>query len=145
RRLITFSALGKYGRFGNMLFQIAGTVGLAIKNGYAYAFPPVINHDHKDRFGSTEDINLQKYFVHKLPQTSLQLPDFPIQWGYHPHLKVPDNVSISGHLQSEKYFNHCRGLIWQIFTMVDEPEQNDSIAIHWRLGDYDDLYHTRLK
>ena len=28
--------------------------------------------------------------------------------------------------------------------MRDEPVQNEAVAIHWRLGDYDDKYHTRL-
>lgn len=128
-----------------MLFQIAGTIGLAIKHGYAYAFPPLINHDHKDRFGSSEDCDLQKYFLYRLPGTSLQLPDFPIPWGYHPDLKVPDNVSLSGHMQSEKYFKHCMPLIRQVFTMKGEPERSSAVAIHWRLGDYDDRYHPRLK
>lgn len=143
--MITFSQLGRYGRFANQLFQIAGTIGLATKHGYAYAFPEWVNRDHAERFGSSEDISIQKYFVYKLPETSLQFPDFPIPWGYHPNLYVPDNISLSGHMQSEKYFKHCMGLIWQVFTMKDEPPQSDAVAIHWRLGDYDDKYHTRLK
>lgn len=143
--MLTFSQLGRYGRFANQLFQIAGTIGLATKHGYGYAFPRWINYDHKDRFGSTEDIDLQKYFFYNLPTTDLQLPDHPISWGYHPCLNIPDNVSLSGHMQSEKYFAHCKELIDQVFTMRDEPEPNESVAIHWRLGDYDDHYHTRLK
>lgn len=143
--MITFSQLGRYGRFGNMLFQVAGTIGLAIKHGYAYAFPKFINHDHLERFGSQEDIDLQKYFLYRLPTTDASLPDFAIPWGHHPNLKIPDNVSISGHLQSDKYFAHCKIVIQQIFHMKNEPAQNDAVAIHWRLGDYDDQYHTRLK
>lgn len=142
--MITFSQLGRYGRFGNQLFQIAGTIGLAIKHGYAYAFPRWINYDHKDRFGSTEDVDVQKHFVHKLPTTDIPMPDFPVQWGYHPHLHVPDGHSLSGHFQSEKYFANCKIVIEKAFTMWREPPQNDSVAIHWRLGDYDDKYHTRL-
>lgn len=128
-----------------MLFQVAGTIGLAIKHGYGYAFPPFSNFDHKERFGSSEDIDLQKYFVHRLPGTSLQLPEYRIPWGYHPNLRIPDNVSLWGHMQSEKYFSHCKPLIQSIFTMKGEPSQSDAVAIHWRLGDYDDHYHTRLK
>lgn len=142
--MITFSQLGRYGRFANQLFQIAGTIGIALKHGYGYAFPKWINHDHKDRFGSKEDIDLQKYFLHKLPTTDIQLPDHPVAWGYHPDLHIPDNVSLSGHFQSDKYFKEHRRLIQQVFAMRDEPAPNDRIAIHWRLGDYDDKYHTRL-
>lgn len=147
--MLTFNALGRYGRFANQLFQIAGTIGLAIQHGYAYAFPEWKNHDHAERFGSSEDIDLQKHFIHRLPGSSLRLPDFPIPWGFHPHLMqkgaIPDNVSLSGHMQSEKYFAHCKLVIQQVFTMKHEPPQNEAVAIHWRLGDYDDHYHPRLK
>ena len=151
--MLTFSQLGRYGRFANQLFQIAGTIGLAIHHGYPYAFPEWVNHDHKERFGSAEDVSIQKYFLHPLPRISdaaaMAFPDRAIGWGFHQGLMVkgaiPDNVSLSGHFQSEKYFAHCKIVIEQAFKMKDEPEQNEAVAIHWRLGDYDDKYHTRLK
>lgn len=142
--MLTFSQLGRYGRFANQLFQIAGTIGLATKHGYGYAFPRWINHDHKERFGSTEDVDISKHFLNQPPTADIELPDFPVGWGYH-DLRIPDNVSISGHLQSEKYFSHCKDLIQHYFTMKGEPAQNESVAIHWRLGDYDGHYHTRLQ
>jgi hypothetical protein len=142
--MITYGPLGRYGRFANQLFQIASTIGIATKNGYAYAFPAWKNHDHLERFGSSEDIDLQKYFVIPLPTTNIQLPDFPISWGWHPNLHVPDGVSLSGHMQSEKYFKHCLPLIQHYFTMTDEPPQNEDVAIHIRLGDYDNHFHPRL-
>lgn len=143
--MLTFSQLGRYGRFANQLFQIAGTIGLARKHGYSYGFPAWKNHDHAERFGSTEDIDLQKYFKNPLPEVdAIGYPDHPIPWGYHPSMRIPDNVSLSGHMQSEKYFSHCKDIIQHYFTMKDEPEQNDLCAIHVRLGDYDDRYHPRL-
>jgi hypothetical protein len=142
--MLTCSTLGRYGRFANGLFQIAGTIGIAMKRGYAFGFPEWKNHDHAERFGSTEDIEVQKYFKHPLPRFDGHLPDFPVSWGYHPHISIPDNVSISGHFQSEKYFKHCMGTVRHYFTMKDEPEKSDAVAIHWRLGDYDDRYHPRL-
>lgn len=142
--MITFSQLGRYGRFANQLFQIAGTIGLATKHGYAYAFPKWINHDHKDRFGSSEDVDIQKYFVNPLPTTDVSLPDFPVSWGYHPDLKIRDGISLSGHMQSEKYFAHCKDLIRHYFTMKDEKGIEDAVAIHVRRGDYDNAYHPRI-
>lgn len=143
--MLTFSRLGHYGRFANSLFQIAGTIGLAIKNGYSYGFPQWVNHDHA-RLGYPDDIQVQKYFVNPLPQLSTtSYPDFPIPWGWYPDLKIPDNVSLSGHLQSEKYFAHCIDTIRHYFTMKEEYPQNGDVAVHVRLGDYDDKYHTRLK
>ena len=37
--MISFSQLGKQGRLGNQLFQIAATISVALKNNDSYAFP----------------------------------------------------------------------------------------------------------
>lgn len=144
--MLTCSSLGRYGRFGNQLFQIAGIIGLATKHGYAHGFPAWKNYDHAERFGSSEDIDLQKYFVNPLPtiDNAEAFPDQAIPWGWHQNLYIPDNVSLSGHFQSEKYFAHCMTLIRHYFTMKDEQPVNSDVAIHVRLGDYDDHYHPRL-
>lgn len=143
--MLTFSQLGRYGRFANQMFQIAGTIGLAIKHGYSYGFPAWKNFDHAERFGSTEDIDLQKYFKNPIPQVdAIGYLDRPIPWGYHPGMHIPDNVSLSGHMQSEKYFSHCKDIIQHYFTMKDEVDMEDICAIHIRLGDYDNHYHPRL-
>lgn len=144
--MLTFQRLGRIGRFANGLFQIASTIGLATKHGYAYGFPVWKNYDHAERFGSSEDIDLQKYFKNPLPQVdAIGYRDFPIPWGYHPNIEIPDNVSLSGHMQSEKYFSHCKDVIGHYFTMKQEYPPNEDVAIHVRLGDYDDHYHPRLK
>lgn len=128
------------------MFQIAGTIGLARKYGYAYGFPQWKNYDHLERFGSSEDIDLQKYFQNPLPQLdAIGYPEFTVEWGYRANLRIPDNVSLFGHFQSEKYFSHCKDIIQHYFTMKDEPELQDVCAVHVRLGDYDDHYHPRLK
>ena len=149
--MITFKELGKYGRLGNQMFQIAGTIGIATKHGYKFGFPKWINHDHKSRFGSSEDCDIQKYFKNHLPAVdeSKTYPDRFIHWGYQ-NVTIPDNVSISGHMQSEKYFAHCEPLIKHYFEFDESiqpnlptPNPND-VAIHIRLGDYDNNYHPRL-
>lgn len=143
--MITFAQLGKYGRLGNGMFQIASTIGIARRFGYQFAFPEWKNHDHKTRFGSTEDIDIQKYFLNPLPFTDdpTKFPDYPMQWGYHGDY-IPDNVSLSGHMQSERYFKHCEQDIRHYFRMKDPYPKSDWCAIHVRLGDYDDNYHPRL-
>lgn len=144
RNIVTFSQLGRYGRFANMLYQIAGTIGVARKNNFDFAFPPFKNYDHAERFGSTEDIDLQKYFVNPLPvYKGPQLPDQFVHWGYH-DVKLRQSVSLSGHLQSFKYFAHCFDEVKYYFRMVDEYPIQDYCAIHMRLGDYDNAYHPRL-
>lgn len=144
RNIVTYHQLGRYGRFANQLYQIAGTIGIARKNGFDFAFPEWKNYDHADRFGSKEDIDLQKYFENPLPvYKGPQLPDKFIHWGYH-DIKLTSSCSLSGHMQSLKYFEHCLDEVRWYFRMKDEYQQNDYCAIHVRLGDYDGGYHPRL-
>jgi hypothetical protein len=143
--MLTFQLLGRYGRFANGLFQVASTIGIAVKNGYEYGFPEFINHDHLERFGSKEDINVYTYFENQLPICNIKYPEYFVHWGYH-GFNIPDNHSLAGHMQSFKYFDHCRETILHYFTMKDEPEQNDYVAVHWRAGDYqegENAYHPR--
>lgn len=145
--MVTYLKLGRYGRFGNQLFEIAGTIGLATKCGYEFGFPEWKNYDHKERFNSDEDINTQDYFVNKLPELKPgDYPEFSVKWGYH-DIKIPDNVSLWGHFQSEKYFSHCKDLIMyylQVKQLTDYDIPDNAVCIHVRLGDYDGAYHTRL-
>jgi hypothetical protein len=144
RNIVTFNSLGRYGRFANQLYQIAGTIGIARKNGYDFAFPEWKNFDHAERFGSAEDIDLQKYFVNPLPvYKGPALPDQFVHWGYH-DVRLWQSCSLSGHLQSLKYFEHCFDEVKWYFRMKDEYPENDHCAIHVRLGDYDNAYHPRL-
>ena len=143
---ITCNTLGRYGRLGNQMFQIASTIGIARRNNYAFAFPYWKNYDHLERFGTSEDIDVQKYFKNKLPvYNGAVLPDNFIHWGYWPINLRGGSLSINGHMQSEKYFLHCADEIRYYFEMIDEYPENDYCAIHVRLGDYDDNHHPRLK
>jgi hypothetical protein len=144
--MITFRQLGRYGRFANGLFQIAGTIGIATKKGYSYAFPKWVNHDHRN-FSETEEIDVQKYFVNELPYADdlERFPEMFIHWGYH-GFDIPDNHSLVGHFQAPRYFAHCMDAIRYYFRMKDEPEQNEFIAIHLRGKDYyegADNYHPQ--
>lgn len=149
--MITFSELGKYGRLGNSMFQIASTIGLATKHGYEFGFPYWFNHDHIARFGSKEDCDIQSYFKNHLPtiDESKSYSKRFIHWGYRNEV-LQDWSDLTGHMQSEKYFAHCEDLIRHYFTFdrtmfpeLPTPGKKD-IAIHVRLGDYDDQYHPRL-
>lgn len=139
----TMSSIGSYGRYGNILFQVAGVIGVARKNGLQPVFKPLVNLDHKERFGSTEDIDLEKYFVNPLPRipAGLRWNDRPVEWGYQDVRLGPGNWNISGHFQSFKYFAHCFDEVKYYMRMKDEPGQQDICAIHYRAGDYDNAYH----
>lgn len=144
---LTMLSIGQYGRFANALYQVAGILGIARKNNLEPVFPRLINHCHRDQFGSSEDVDLYRHFVHELPGIPEGIqwqPEKPIHWGYHDVRLPPGNWNLSGHFQSTRYFAHCVDTARHYFRMKDEPPQNDYCAIHVRLGDYDDAYHPRL-
>jgi len=105
--------------FGNILFFIASTIGIAVKNGYTYGFPVWNN---------------QEYFVNQLPLVKpSDYNPVDIPEGRFLGFDIPDNSSIWGYMQSEKYFEHCEDIIRYYFTLkkVCEPFK-DTILIHAR-------------
>jgi hypothetical protein len=142
----TMTSIGNYGRFANMLFQVAGVIGIARKNGLQPVFRPLMNNDHKERFGSTEDIDLDKYFFNPLPAMpdGIRWTERPVGWGYSDVRLGTGNWNLSGHFQSFKFFAHCFDEVKWYMRMKDEYPQNDYCAIHVRLGDYDGGYHPRM-
>jgi glycosyl transferase family 11 len=141
--IVTFSALGRYGRWANQLYQIASTTGIARRNNADYAFPEWQNFDHH-RLGYSGDIDVEKYFVNPLPRyDGPPLPDHFVHWGYR-DVVLTESVSLSGHMQSEKFFEHAIDEVrWQL-RMVDEYPRSNYCGIHVRRGDYDGDYHPRI-
>ena len=133
--MLTFKKLGRYGRFGNILFQIAGTIGIAMKNNHSFAFPKLINWDHLERFGSKEPIDLTDYFKNPLPEMpDINFEEMFIHWGYHNIIIPPDRaISLEGHMQSPRYFNHCIDIVRHYLRMKDEKQNNhlEQGCKHW--------------
>jgi hypothetical protein len=133
--VLTFSRLGRYGRFGNQLYQIAGTCGIARRVGFDWAMPEWKNWDGLN-FESGLEIDVQQYFVNPLPRyDGPPLPELGVPWGYH-DVRPTRSSDLLGHFQSQKYFDHCLDELRWYFTMREEPPLNDYAAIHVRLGDY---------
>jgi len=114
---------------GNMMYFIAGVVGIATKNGYDYGFFP-----WKD----------QEWFENLIPQNDIEYPQHNIEWGFH-GFDIPDNVSIYGYMQSFKYIEHCEDLIRYYFTLkkITEPIK-DTILMHYRAYDAPFMYKLKL-
>jgi hypothetical protein len=137
---------GGLGRFGNQMFTIAGTIGIATKSGQPWAFPMWFNRDNALFGGEITDYN--EWFVNPLPELpgGLQFNDYGYFWGYRDINLPTGNWSIDAHMQDPMYFEHCMPLIRETFRMKDEPPINEYVAVHYRAGDYiDDLtaYHPR--
>lgn len=123
------------------MFQIAGTIGIAERFGYEYGFPYWMNYDHKERFGFSEDIDIQKWFKNKLPRKQEgNYRPFNIKWGYH-DVSPPDWSDIHGHMQCERYFKHCEKTIRHYFEFKHKTKKRNAISVHFRGGDYGGGYH----
>lgn len=130
--MITFLELGKYGRLGNMMFQVASTIGIAERTRHLTAFP---KWDHPFKYDTALVDSRQKFDAIEVP------------WGYHDiEIGADRNISLHGYLQSEKYFKHCEEGIRNLFTFKHYPRapHQDFISLHVRRGDYDPRYHTLL-
>ena len=138
--MIVYSSLGKCGRFGNQIMQAAGTIATGLKYGHEFAFNDWKNYDAQERFGTLEDIDVQKYFVNPLPKMPEGVLWIPVSyyWGYRDIL-LPQhgNYDFSGiHFQSDKYWKGYEATIRHYMTMKDEPDYIDATAVHVRKGDY---------
>lgn len=143
---LTMRSIGNFGRFANGAWQVAAILGIARRNGLTPVFPLWRNIWHKEAFGSTEDIEIHEHLVNPLfpIPDGVEFTDRAVDWGYHDLDLPPGNWNLSGHFQSAKYFSHCLDEVrWQL-RMKDDPPQNERVAVHVRLGDYDNHYHPRL-
>lgn len=136
--MITFLELGKYGRLGNQLFQVASTIGVAEKNNQDTVFN---EWDHPFKYGT-------RPMDPRIEFDTLQVP-----WGYHDiTVDRGANISLHGYLQSEKYFKHCEEGIRNLFTFKTlpnkshylSPHSGSFIAVHVRRGDYHPDHHILL-
>lgn len=146
--MIIYDKSGSYSGFlGNIMFQIASTVGIAMSNGHPYFFP------YKKEFD---------WFNGKIPiyDSLLNFSILPIvdvpekNFGYENIIVNPkcmgNNYNILGYRQSEKYFKHCEPLIRQLFEFNDDIKKYISekyllhlkskgdvlVAVSVRRGDY---------
>ncbi len=110
--MMTFSKLGNYGnaRLGNQLFQIAATIGIAVKNNHGFVFP---------RFAYTP------YFENSLPEGSLNLPKKYLQkyLFYYDIQCLSGDWDMHGYFQSEKFFKPVEPLIRYYFKPTANTEQ----------------------
>lgn len=102
----------------NQMFQVASTVGIALRNSHKWCVPEWV-HPFKE-----------------MPTCRKWYRTVKVPWEYE-NVRVKDNRALKGYMQSEKYFDHCAGLIRQLFTFKEELVVcNDFISVHVRRGDY---------
>ena len=153
--MLAFNHLGQLGRLGNQMFQYASLRGIARNRGYDFCIP---NHDAvlSDPYGFTVKIELFYPFemVH-VGKQNIKILDR----GYAPvvqekyfhydqilHNMCPDEISLAGFFQSEKYFKNVEDIIRQDFKFKEDIRQpceemmsqldGQVVGLHIRRGDY---------
>ena len=159
--MIGFNYLGKLGQLGNQMFQYASLRGIARNRGVDFCIP---YHEEVfvDSLGNKLRIELFNPFVmSNVTQSNIRMigSDNPhdvsvidrtrTEGGHNFNEALfntcPDNVTLHGFFQSEKYFKHIEEEIRQDFTFKNEIAVNckhsmstvdTPVALHIRRGDF---------
>ena len=138
------------GRLGNQMFQMASTIGIARKLGYAPAFP-IENFHSESPYSHTgcdllECFDIPTSMLLNRNQLDIKFVYYENEFTYDPRtLEIPDSTDISGYLQTEKYFTEIQDEIRSIFTFKKHIQEaansiinktDNAVSIHIRRGDY---------
>ena len=147
--MIGFDYLGKAGQLGNQMFQYAATKGIAVNRGFDMCIP---DHDEvfHDGIGNFLKIELDNPFTIQCQRGMIGgsvVQEHRFHFNEELFHECPDNVSLYGFFQTEKYFKHIEDEIRQDFKfnskiqgecepIVDEVFDQSPIALHIRRGDF---------
>ena len=141
RPTVTFLQIGEQGRLGNQIFQIAATIGLTEKHGYAWGFFPNIKKSAVGRL-----FQLRGTLVPGKDLIDLQYNE-KSEIYYDAFLPVgsPTSIiSLTGYFQDYRYFvnhldvlNNCLNFPGSMIRRVGpEVRSPFTVALHVRRGDY---------
>lgn len=127
--------LGRYGRMANQMFEIATTIGTAIKYDTDYIFNEwEYNKYYENPIPTGDNISYRTYNEPCFHYKEIELLD-------------NNNWDLVGYYQSEEYFKHCRDTIRHHFTLKKEYKDyildkypflngENTCSIHIRRGDF---------
>jgi len=144
--MLAFNQLGNLGRLGNQMFEYAALRGIAAKHGYDWCIPPynaqsIENYSLHYCF-KMEDVkeeNLQQRNGGYVQERFFNYDESLVE-------SCPDNVSLHGFFQSERYFKNVEDIIRREYTfhdehlepckqIMDEFKDQEPIMLHVRRGD----------
>ena len=153
---LTFAKIGKHGRLGNQLFQIAATIGVAETQGFVWKFPTTISETEAGRLfqlsGSFELKLTNLTFIEEADEIFDHIDLNSHITSHKSSATPPVGLSLHGYYQSLKYFEkhieHIAKLLRvpneykkRVLTAHPEIESKNCVTIHVRRGDYYDLAH----
>jgi len=114
--MLACNQLGNNGRLGNQMFQYAALKGIAHRRGFDYCIPP-FDQQGIDNYGLGDAFNIKSFTgVANLP--SVGEPHFHYSEEF--HNTCPDDVTLVGYFQTEKYFKEIEDQIRKDFIFRDE-------------------------
>lgn len=152
--MLAFNHLGQLGRLGNQMFQYASLRGIARNRGYDFCIP---NHNQvfKDPYGF--DLKIELFYPFKMSSVTRNNIGI-MDRGYAPVVNekyfhfdeilfnmCPDEITLAGFFQSERYFKNVEEIIRSDFSFKKEilnpckeliESIGQSIALHIRRADY---------
>ena len=143
RTTVTFTKIGKLGRLGNQLFQVASTIGLAEKHGLPWDFPQTIQDCAAGRLLSLTG----SLRIRPSDQRTLHLERDTVFYDVQLDLAHSTLIDLEGYFQSVRYFKESLPSLNDYFTFPSEvalsvkekyPELGSSstVTLHVRRGDY---------
>ena len=123
------------GGLGNMMFQIATAYAVA-KDNQADLF--LLEGQQYAPFGNNRVETYQDNILKNISFRS-SLPDLRLlKETTHGYVEMPevDDVLLYGYFQSDKYFNHHRKSLLDLFGFTQNEVKNNNVSMHVRRGDY---------
>ena len=145
--MLAFNQIGSLGRLGNQMFEYAALRGIAAKHEYDWCIPP-FNRKGIENYSLHNCFKLESVKEDNL--NYLEHYQYVQERSFHFDEELfnecPDNVSLHGFFQSEKYFKHISDEIRKDFAfhdehlgpckeMMDTLEGQEPIMLHVRRGD----------
>lgn len=145
--MLAFNQIGNLGRLGNQMFEYAALRGIAAYHNYEWCIPPfgrkgIENYSLHECFKLTsvksKNIGIKDHFKY--------IQEKCFHFDQELFENCPDNVSLHGFFQSEKYFEHIKDEIKKEYTfhdehllpckeMMEEFNGQEPIMLHVRRGD----------
>jgi len=156
-----FPELGRCGRLGNQMFQLAALKALALKNNSQVYLPEDINtrvadgqscllHNFKHTIPSIHPNECNHLELFREAENHLSVLDRRF-------LDISGSIALHGHFESEHFFKDYKNDIISMYTFVDSIDafstdyiesikqrypNKEIVGIHFRRGDYRETHET---